>query len=614
MSESTLTVGAMLTGLKRVRSLVNALPVENGAAGVAPTRTLPGDPPTQTFFFGLDESPDLRNDTTPFDLAVKVSAADVGRIGPYELKSILGRGGMGIVFKAEDTRLKRTVALKMLLGGGMHDPRLVQRFMIESQALARLDHPHVVPVYDVNQWEGLPYFVMKYVAGGTLAEAAPRLRKDPKRLIQLLEKICRAVAYLHEQKISHRDLKPLNVLLTENDDPLVADFGLAKFHDSDDGMTVTQCLLGTRFYMSPEQTTGSQKNLTPASDIWSLGVIVYETISGKLPFSGENQAQLFKSICTNTPPSVDALPGLDGDGLNRLLQKALAKDPANRYATATEFANDLRRLRDGDTVQARPPQRRGRWLVAASILTLLGVAIGLAISGGGRPIETIALIGVTGNPVVPVRVVTTGDLLQSVDAQQHYSLEATDIGIIDLGEYRIPSGFVIEATVQQQSTPDHFAYAGIFVRGHIETIPGGQFHWHAVTTRIDTIEHANTPNGFGRKLGSGLLGLGRWDPRESSLYLDNQHGSSVTLNRTRLVPGAKVMPQSIRMEVLPNGSVIGHVNDTPMKTLTHRDAISMRSTGCRNDRFTPKQVYGDHVGLIVENGSAAFWNVTLRAR
>src|SRR5437660_8744675 len=176
---------------------------------------------------------------------------------------------------------------------------------------------------------------MKYVSGGTLAESAARLRLDLRAAVRIMAKVARAVGYLHEQNISHRDLKPANILLGEGDQPLVADFGLAKFHDADSVMTVTGCVLGTRYYMAPEQTRGQTANLSPACDTWSVGVILYELLSGKLPFDSDDFEDLFTKIREKDPATLTTAAGEPLPELDAIVRQCLAKDPAQRYPSAT---------------------------------------------------------------------------------------------------------------------------------------------------------------------------------------------------------------------------------------------------------------------------------------
>ena len=233
MSDHVLTHGYVLDRVQRLQQLSRDLPQEPRIAGPT-TLSHPNA--------ALLDSPDVNALTTPFEQSAVTKSNTPRIVGHYTVLSILGRGGMGWVFKAEDNRLHRTIALKMLLGNTSLDERIAQRFAIESQALARLEHPNIVSVYEAGDWEGVPYFAMKYVPGGTLAESAERLRADPRAAVSIMAKVARAVGYLHEQGITHRDLKPANILLGDGDEPLVADFGLAKFHDVDSDMTVTGCL------------------------------------------------------------------------------------------------------------------------------------------------------------------------------------------------------------------------------------------------------------------------------------------------------------------------------------------------------------------------------------
>src|SRR5688572_5793474 len=203
------------------------------------------------------------------------------RLGEYEILSELARGGMGVVFKARHTKLERLVALKMILAGQLASQADVQRFYVEAEAAARLDHAGIVPIYEIGAHEGQQFFCMKLVEGGDLHGRIAELRKSPREACALLAKVARAVQHAHERGILHRDLKPSNILLNEHGEPLVTDFGLAKHIEGDSALTQTGAILGTPAYMPPEQTAG--KPVTTAADIYSLGTILYELLTGRPP-------------------------------------------------------------------------------------------------------------------------------------------------------------------------------------------------------------------------------------------------------------------------------------------------------------------------------------------
>ncbi len=244
--------------------------------------------------------------------------------GDYELLEEIARGGMGIVYKARQLSLNRLVALKMILAGSFASSRDVQRFRAEAEAAANLDHPHIVPIYEVGEHEGQQYYAMKFVEGTSLAKHP---RSDPRGEVEGMVAVVRAVHHAHQRGMLHRDLKPSNVLVDSQGTRLVTDFGLAKrLADADRSLTEPGQVLGTPKYMAPEQAAG-RKDLTVAADVYSLGVILYERLTGQTPFTGENVVTLLRQARESEPPRPSSIrPGLDRD-LETVVLKCLEKEP-----------------------------------------------------------------------------------------------------------------------------------------------------------------------------------------------------------------------------------------------------------------------------------------------
>ena len=281
------------------------------------------------------------------------------RVANYELIKEVGRGGMGVVFKARDVRLNRIVALKMIRDKALANPDELQRFEKEAAAAAQLKHPNIVALHDFDRYNDQPFLSMEFIGGSSLAERVSLGPLNGRRAAEYLELTARAVHYAHTKGIIHRDLKPANVLLDEYDQPKVTDFGLAKQMEANSDQTRTGAVLGTPSYMSPEQAAGS-KGISPSSDIYSLGAILYELLTGKPPFAGETPLKTLNLVCEQDPIAPRILnPSVDLD-LETICLKCLEKAPGRRYESADLLANDLRRFLHGEPITARRVSILGR--------------------------------------------------------------------------------------------------------------------------------------------------------------------------------------------------------------------------------------------------------------
>ena len=299
----------------------------------------------------------------------------------YVILSELGQGGMGVVYRARQSALNREVAIKTLLRGGASRAALA-RFWGEAEAMAAVRHPNVVQIFEMGDHAGCPFMAMELVTGGSLSDRLGGPRMSPRAAAELVEKVARGVAAAHDLGIVHRDLKPGNVLLAADGTPKVADFGLAKWHATD--LTRTQTLMGTPSYMAPEQAAGRAKFLGPPADVWALGVILYECLSGARPFNGTTAEVLLTRIQVAEPDPL-RVRGLARD-LDTIVAKCLAKEPERRYPTATELADDLARYLRGEPIAARPvgrAERLVRWArrkpAAAAAYGFSALAVALAL-------------------------------------------------------------------------------------------------------------------------------------------------------------------------------------------------------------------------------------------
>jgi serine/threonine-protein kinase len=305
-------------------------------------------------------------------------ATALPRVPGYEVEAVLGRGGMGVVFRARHLRLGRTVALKMALAGAYAGPRERERFRREAETMAGLRHPNVVQVYDVGDADGRPYFTMEFVEGGSLAHQLAGTPQPARQAAQLVATLAEAVQAAHKSGIVHRDLKPGNVLLTADGTPKISDFGLARCLDCEGSLTRTGIALGTPSYMAPEQARGWAFAVGPATDVYALGAILYELLTGRPPFQAESAAETVLQVISQdlVPPSrLNARVPRD---LETVCLKCLHKEPHLRYASAAALAEDLRRFLLGEAILARPEGRLGRLVRRVRRRPLLSAALAVA--------------------------------------------------------------------------------------------------------------------------------------------------------------------------------------------------------------------------------------------
>ncbi len=307
----------------------------------------------------------------------------------YEILGTLGRGGMGVVYKARQTGLNRLVALKMIIGGSLAGPNHLARFRIEAEAVAQLRHPNIVQIYDIGEVDGMPFVSLEFLDGGDLATRLAGTPQPGIAAAELMATLARAIHAAHQARIVHRDLKPANVLLAGDGTPKITDFGLAKRLESEDHQTQSGDIMGTPSYMAPEQALGRTKDVGPAADIYALGAILYEVLTGRTPLKGATVMETVRLVIHEDPvPPSRLVPRLARD-LETICLKCLNKDPQRRYATAEDLADDLDRYREGRPIKARPItvwERGYKWSkrhpvaalsVAAGVLLLIGLTGGV---------------------------------------------------------------------------------------------------------------------------------------------------------------------------------------------------------------------------------------------
>jgi tRNA A-37 threonylcarbamoyl transferase component Bud32 len=322
-------------------------------------------------------------------LAAPASGPTIRYFGDYELVEEIARGGMGVVYKARQMSLNRPVALKMILAGEWATPESRQRFRAEAEAAANLQHPNIVAIHEVGEHEGQQYFSMDFIAGKNLAELVRGNPLSPQRAASYVKTIAEAIHFAHQRGILHRDLKPQNVLIDADDRPRITDFGLAKRVETDSGLTRTGDVLGSPSYMPPEQASSRADEVGPQSDVYSLGAILYELLTGRPPFRG---ATTWETICLvlQTPPvSLRQLnPAVPRD-LETICLKCLEKSPPNRFSSAQQLAEELERFLRGERILSSSrrlePARMKRW-IGWGVLT--GVVVGIVLGTIGWPSQS----------------------------------------------------------------------------------------------------------------------------------------------------------------------------------------------------------------------------------
>ncbi len=315
------------------------------------------------------------------------------RLGNYEIVEEIARGGMGIVYRARQTSPRRTVALKVIAAARLASAKDVQRFRLEAEAVAQLEHPNIVPIYEVGEHDGVPYYAMPFYEAGNLAPHVPEFRDHPRRAARLVATIARAVHHAHERGVLHRDLKPSNILLDGRGEPIILDFGLAKRLGAESSFTQTDGIVGTPSYIAPELASGLKQSVTTATDVYGLGVILYELLTGKPPFEAATPVATLLQVLEDDPRR----PGSDNPRVDRDLETicltCLEKDPERRYPGAEALAKDLERYLLGEPILARASgllERGLRWARRRPVLAVL-------VAAGALFLSSLAMLGLWHN-------------------------------------------------------------------------------------------------------------------------------------------------------------------------------------------------------------------------
>lgn len=321
----------------------------------------------------------------PEDLLTEMEGDLPGRVGEYEILSELGRGGSSVVYRARQLGVKRVVALKVLQGAILHRRDAQERLRVEAEAIGRLEHPHIVPLYEVGRAEGLPFLVLRLHEHGSLADALKQGRPTPELAARIVKVTAEAVHHAHQRGVLHRDLKPSNLLMDAEGLPHVSDFGLAKLADGDAALTLSTSVLGTPAYMAPEQAGGRTREIGIPADVHALGAILFELLTGRVPFEGGSTVEILRRVAEEEAPRVRSInPDVDPD-LEAICLHCLEKKPGQRYPGAADLAADLGRWLAGEPISIRPGtalQRMRKWVVRRPLISALAFAAGLFLVGG----------------------------------------------------------------------------------------------------------------------------------------------------------------------------------------------------------------------------------------
>src|SRR6266513_435422 len=419
------------------------------------------------------------------------------QLGNYEILEQIGCGGMGVIYRARQRHSRRIVAVKRVLSYRADSHGALQRFRREAQAVASLDHPNILPIYEVSESEDrLPFFSMKFAKKGSLCENVASLRNEPRKCVQLMAKVARAVEYAHSRGILHRDLKPGNILIDDRGEPMVSDFGLAKWLDANKDLTKSLTTFGTPGYIAPEQTEGAPADLTPAADVYSLGAILFDLLTGRPPFLGANALSVIRQASEAPAPKLRFLIRSHDRDLETICARCLERDPRARYQSAGDFATDLERWLEGRPIVARPvlaPVRLWRWsrrnpkLVGTGAACLL-VGAGLVWLFRGEIAKMLPLE----RPDKSIAVLPFVDLSQAKD--QEYFCDGISEEILD-GLARVDGLRVVGRTSSFSFKGKNANVSEVGKKLNVASVLEGTLRREGNRVRI-TAELVNTRNGF----------------------------------------------------------------------------------------------------------------------
>ena len=528
----------------------------------------------------------------------------------YRVEQMIGRGGMGVVYRAIDLTLNRVVALKVMHPGGRDYQHVMGRFDREVRALAQIDHPNIVRIFDADDWHGFPYFTMQFVPGGPLSHHLGRFHGDAAACVRLVAKVARAVQALHDHKVIHRDLKPLNILLGDSDEPLVADFGLAKWLDDDpqSDYSATGHPVGTRQYMAPEQTLGKRSDYSAACDVWAIGVVLYELLAGRRPFVDDGRGDLLKRIREEAPP---AMPETVPAELAAVVAKCLAKSASERYPTAAAVADDLERWLAGEPVSVAAPRRKRGWRTGVALLAL-GLVIALpagvipwnppagpqkqTVADRVRDGETVFLTDAKGKPLRPLTPIARQLLTTGVNDEGYFYFQSHGPGMARLLDEPLPLPVRIECEISIPTASDGKIHDGGIFFGEKAWATGAVVHYSALRAFIvqeptkQGVQPLRSSVSFHHRQDDRNFGAGRFEP-------DKQAGLPGKDDKARVVPFAVVLRLG-EVRVTIDGQDFKPLGWDALQQRLRHDVLD--DARLRNYPFE-QPVLGDGIGITLNN-------------